>query len=286
MSMTLETFVEGIRLPKEGCDAVFQMERTCSKYEEIRRAFDRDGTEFDSFLEKFCEEAGLCRETVLLWSYCRMAAEVYDSYQRDGISDRIYFDTFHDFSIWYEHCMRERKIPGLVQGKWLSLPIRRKIYRLGRLQFEPGILPEQEAERLPERKSGSLPDASGEVKALHVHIPEGEKLDPLACRRSFQEAERFFGAEYGWFDCLSWLLAPALGQMLGGDSNILRFQQMFDIQYTVYTDRQAEERVFGRVLDRVEDYPETTGLQKSLKQYVKEHGNPGIGYGIRRREEI
>lgn len=50
--------------------------------------------------------------------------------------------------------------------------------------------------------------------------------------------------------------------------------------------RQAEERVFGRILEDPEAYPENTSLQKALKNYLSEGKKPGVGYGCRIRKKI
>ena len=90
-----------------------------------------------------------------------------------------------------------------MEERWLSLALRMKIFRLGRLQFEP--------------------DEDRHV--LHVHIPEGEPLDDAACGESFAIAEEFFGPEYTIFDCESWLLSPKLQKLLKPDSNILKIPE-------------------------------------------------------------
>ena len=44
--------------------------------------------------------------------------------------------------------------------------------------------------------------------------------------------------------------------------------------------RQAEERVFGEVSDKTEDYPERTSLQRALKAYLQKGNKVGMGCGF------
>ena len=81
-----------------------------------------------------------------------------------------------------------------------------KLFRLGRLQFEPGVL-----EETLESKKIKLPKGS---RVLNVHIPAGKKMDYDACMESFKEAEKFFGDTYAAYMCDSWLLSPVLKEFL------------------------------------------------------------------------
>ena len=62
---------------------------------------------------------------------------------------------------------------------------------------------------------------------ISIHIPEGQPLDPEACRESLDMGRKFWGGEIPYV-CHSWLLFPGLKELLDEKSNILRFQQMFE----------------------------------------------------------
>lgn len=241
------------------------MELAGYDYAEWKDIFYKDEAGFIKQLEQLED-----KEQFLLWFYVRLAEELYSDFQQDGIDDQIYYDTFYDITIWYKRCKLKKGITGIGMevADWIALSLKRKLYRLGRLQFEPGI----------------TEIAGKDEKVLHVHIPEGEKLDIEKCKASFRQAEKFFGEEYPYFDCESWLLSPNLQAVLNDDSNIIRFQKLFQIEKTVYTFCQAQERVYGYIADDIDSYPEGTNLQKSLKIYLKEHGDPGIGYGIIKKD--
>lgn len=249
--MTKEELMACIRLPQEGQNIVNEYSMAADAYCRWKELFYQD-------TERFLCEAGVQegKEQLFLYLYVSFAAELYEEFKRREITDTVYFDTFYDFTIWYHCCLKKYGIEGLTEEKWLSLPLQMRIFRLGRLQFETGD------------------------GVLHVHIPEGEPLSEEACNDSFRQAEAFFDESYTMYDCDSWLLSPKLSCILDEESNILKFQKRFRIQKVTYPYRQAEERIFGMILDNKEDYPEGTSLQRKAKEYVLARGDLGIGYGV------
>ena len=144
-----------------------------------------------------------------------------------------------------------------------------KLFRLGRLQFEPMTL-EKDIEGSP-LKAGT--------KVLNVHIPAGEKLDSIACEDSVKKAESFFGDSYEAYICDSWLLSPKLKEFLPEKSNIICFQNMFNIVKVHYSFPQAEQRIFQDVREDKENYPEDTLLRRKAKEYICKGNEIGIGIG-------
>lgn len=70
-------------------------------------------------------------------------------------------------------------------------------------------------------------------------------------------------------------------ESLDEKSNIIVFQNQFEVYDVVYPFRQAEERVFGEILEDIEKYPENTKLQKRLKEWLRKYPEDiGMGAGI------
>lgn len=257
--MEIEKLMEEIQLPEEGRNCIRNFQMTESFYESWKKLFYDDRKQFFEEAQKRAD-----KEQLYLYLYIRFAVDLYPVFVERQISDEVYFQTFYDFTIWFRQCMKKKKKPGLIEERWLSLPLCMKIFRLGRLQFEP------------DREKG----------IIHVHIPEGEPLDHAACGEAFQKADQFFGPEYQFFDCESWLLSPKLQNLLKPQSNILKFQNRFEVQDIVYPFRQAEERVFGEIRTDKENYPENTSLQKAVKKFVLTGDDIGMGYGILYRKNL
>lgn len=246
-----------IGLPLEGQEVVLSYEMTEEVYLQWKQLFFDDS---ERFFVKVAEDGN--REQLVLAIYTRLAVEAQVTFCDKGVTDQIYYDTMKDFVVWYLVCVRKKGIQGLTEEKWLSLHIRGGIFQMGRLQFEP------------------------QGDRIHVHIPEGESLTPKRCEESFRMAHQFFPSHYQIFDCHSWLVSPALEELCEEGSNILHFKRRFQIEKVTHPFLQAEERVFGEVLENKAEYPEVTSLQRSLKAYILQGKEPGMGYGIIDRKNI
>ena len=283
--MTIEQLCEGIHLP------------IC--HTQIREIFKeelqgRTQEEGEHFLEEIKKEAA--QRKSLFWNeetklfalfkeegelgwkkawylYLQLALDVYPSYEKVGLAKEQYFANFIDFTIWNHKCREQHGINGICEYIWLALPLKQKIFRLGRLQFEPGVLGEAMKEPIHLEK---------DCPVLHVHIPEGEKLDYTEVIKSFQRAPQFFETYfhqiYEYCVCDSWLLGSNLVEILPKDSNIIKLKNLFCVYKEDYHSRQAEARVFGVLKSDPKDYPEKTTLQKNMKKGLicgKRYGQAG-----------
>lgn len=191
--------------------------------------------------------------------YLRLAEDTREQYRRLGIDEKIFRDTMTDLDIWRENCRKQHGVDGLAEYRWLTRHLELKLFRLGRLQFEP-IGWEKKA-------------------ALNVHIPQGEPLDPDAVRQSYRQAYSFFHGSISCYVCGSWLLLPQLGQILPLESNIMQFQKDYTVTKLITDFRQCEERVFPQVLDDPSGYPESTRLQRGVKQLLLSGEKLGFAMG-------
>lgn len=274
--MEMKNFIDKIGLSKASSELVMDFEMPEEIYLQWESLFD---TDLRAFMEKGKETDDF--EQMALYLYVRFAIDAYEWYQEENISDEVYFLTMRDIAIWADAYEKNNGRPGLRELGWISNSIKGKLFRLGRLQFEPKVLTEEI--KVSER---SYPKG---MKVLNVHIPEDGKLSTEACGEAFDKAEEFFasgrcGLEAGGhytYICESWLLSPMLKKFLDEDSNIIAFQNRFEVYDVVYDFRQAEERVFGEILEDIEKYPENTRLQKRLKEWLRVHPeNIGMGAGV------
>lgn len=98
-------------------------------------------------------------------------------------------------------------------------------------------------------------------------------------------AKQFFmklAPEYAKTDwiCSSWLLAPVLRNLLPKESRILLFQDFFEIMEVQEDSRDYLEWVYQLKVEDEEQVdfhqlPETTSLQKKMKQYLLKGGLVG-----------
>lgn len=256
--MFLEEFMRKIGLSEEEQLAVTGYKMGEVKYFDWKTLFYEDLQKFFRQLQNSED-----KEMLALYLYVRFAVELEEKYKKCGISQEVYFQTFSDIAIWSSHYRKKSGKLGLQEVEWLARHLQCKLYRLGRLQFE---------------KDDTM---------LHIHIPEGEPLSEEECDLSFQYADDFFSGKYIIYDCQSWILDPILKTIMDDTSNMIRFQNRFQIHHVIAESHQAEERVFGRVLEQKEQYPEKTSLQKKMKRLLLEGKQVGEGYGIidRKKEQ-
>jgi hypothetical protein len=265
--MNLDILTEYIGLPQEAVNIVKNYSMAEDEFNEIRRIFHANT---GLFIEKISSRHDF--RQCFLYLYCRLAVEAYEQYRLKNIEDEVYFDTFKDITIWCENCFSYFGEYGIGEYRWLLNHVKLGIFRLGRLQFQPVSL-----DKRIDFKDYTI--EPGEL-VLNVHIPQGQPLDEKECDRSFERAKAFFRGAGTAFVCHSWLLYPGLKDILPGDSNIIRFQNRFHIYSTNYNSRQGEERIFGRIQDSPELYPEATSLQKRAKEYLISGKKIGMGSGI------
>ena len=115
--MKLLEFWEEISLMPDAVRQLETLEITEGEYEKLRELFLRDVNLFYEAVKKR-EDFRL----VFLYCFSKMACEVYDRYCEQGISRRVYRDTFYDLTLWCENCYNSN-VPGLSSHPAKILPI-------------------------------------------------------------------------------------------------------------------------------------------------------------------
>ncbi|WP_428955346.1 acyltransferase domain-containing protein [Streptomyces sp. cg35] len=173
---------------------------------------------------------------------------------------------------------------GLLVPWWPTRHFRGELYQLGRLQFERVRLGRRTAERLT---AAGVVAGPGDA-ALSVHIPDFRgPMSPEACDDSIARAREFFARHFPEEPprhavCHSWLLDRQLRQYLPADSNIIRFQDRFDI---VHAAEEPEDDtpvafVFGGTETPRDLLPRRTGVQRAVLGHLDAGGHwyPGHGW--------
>lgn len=275
MTMDIKQLCEGIEMP--AC--------VTEKLEQYAKEADQEklGTSIDKFYQRSTWEEGvkevkeqlLKDENGLKMLACMLLAAVrsYGFYQEKGISDRIYYDTFGCFSRFVE----EHKVScgeyGFDREWWTCREIAMEEFRIGELEYEMVL------------REGK--------KEIWIHIPSDAALTRDRCRESYHAAAVFFETyypefAYGAMKCDSWLMAPALKEVLPEHSNILAFQKDFDIDSVDLESQDVLEWVFKLPSGAIKEpasreilaaLPEHTSLQKNMKKYLLEGGKIGVAVG-------
>jgi len=204
---------------------------------------------------------------------------VREYHQSKGIPDAISQATLVDLGRNVRVHRKREGIGGLGVAWWLMLHFRGVIYQLGRLQFEQVWLGDNIAASI--QADGG--DASPGSPALSIHIPDfSGPMTPAACDESIALARDFFPTyfpetRYDNAICSSWLLDPQLKQYLRPESNIIRFQDRFNLVEGGWESNMSiMQFVFGKTPEHLNTVPRTTSLERAVVEHLSAGG---IWYG-------
>lgn len=233
---------------------------------------------FDPKNKTLFEKKDMMLNLVCYLNYCDLAEKFY---QEKGISENILIDTLLDIKIW---AYRYKEIfggYGVKEINWLHNNIECNIFRVGRLQYKFGksmLFSWKYRMKIAER-------------ILEIHIPRGEKLQFSECIESFKQAKVFFATffpeyKYRHITCGSWMLDnKVLPKILSADSNIISFQNAFNVLITVPS-RDCIRFVFGEHKNKknLDDFEPKTSFQAKLKEHICSGKYNYVGYGILKEE--
>lgn len=159
-----------------------------------------------------------------------------------------------------------RKLEGirLSQALWGIYFIKMRLIEVGRLQYE----------YCNNKKE----------KYIKIHIPKGDKLDHNevinSMKDSKKEIEKYFKIKNYEYYCESWLLSKEITKLLDNNSNILKFQKLFDITEGKNATKDILNFVFDlQKIDSYYDLPENTSLQSRIKGLLIDGKEIYIGIG-------
>ncbi|GGH39369.1 acyltransferase domain-containing protein [Paenibacillus segetis] len=266
--MNLQSFCEGIRLNPEARQLLLDFQKDEAGYQQHKQQFYNDRLSFFDAVKQSSNYRQL-----FLYLYVRFAIDAYEEYVIRGIEEQIYFDTFSDIGLWCSNCKRDFGEYGIQEYDWLSEHIQLRLFKLGRLQFQPCVFDrelEVEGKKISKHQI-----------VLGVHIPSGESLEAQQVEESFERAREFFRGITPIFICNSWMLYPNLSEVLQPSSNIMQFQKKFSIYQVDHEARQAEERIFNKLCSDPSEYDELSSLQRNAKAYLMAGKKLGTGFGIK-----
>ena len=271
--MTLEFFMDKVGLSDSAKEVITGFVISDEEDSKLYDLFLNNWDEFEKLLNEKDDPNRFALGLIGNWAY-----RSYDLWMEKGIPEDIFYATLYDLTIWSKRCLDRTGKVGLIDWRWFIVHITARIFRLGRLQFEPGGLKGQSI-TMPD--GTIIPDGT---PLLGVHIPRGDGFNPESIRESFEMAKTFFpkyiGKYYDTYICSSWLLAPQIESMISPTSSIAYFRSYF----TVYGEHkgysQIEDYIFVKKLDDKTKYPEDTSLRRNVKKYLLEGGEIGMGEAI------
>ncbi len=210
-----------------------------------------------------------------------LCEELSRRYEEKGIPLEYLFDTLSDIVIWTKTWSEIKGELYLGENAWLARHLDMKLIKVGRLQYCMAGS-EHDVEKYGIKKDDNV---------LEVHIPATGPLNADECRDSLEEGKAFFARyfpefSYKYRTCHSWLLDPTLCEHLKPDSNILKFQEFFDIAETEQSD-DIIKYVFSWDTRRynLKQKVAEGSLEKTVKAHISRGGNFYCGIGVIKEKE-
>lgn len=199
---------------------------------------------------------------LLLWML-QAALYSHDAYTERGISDDVYFDTMKCFTRFVNEHKMSYGFYGFDRAFWVYRQLSLTLFRVGELEYEFTDCPQ----------------------GISLHIPSDADISVSQCRRSLMVFENFCETTFPEKMCHSiqlnsWLLSPALKNLLPPSSRIIQFQNCFDCTAWDKEDIGFLQWIYGRGDIDLHDLPEKTRLQKNVKRHLLEGKKIGSACGI------
>ena len=197
---------------------------------------------------------------------CMLKASLvtYEIYQEKGISDDIFWATMKCFTRFIDETYKMTGVFCFDRFWWTTRQVGCHLFRIGELEYE-----------VKHRDSDIV---------INIHIPSDADFSPVAVERSLQDANAFFEKYYPAlnhteYHCHSWLLDSQLKNMLSEHSNIVNFQNRFEIFDKGEVSTEFMEWLFQTKSTDYSILPENTSLQKNVKKHLLTGGVIKNAYG-------
>lgn len=200
----------------------------------------------------------------VLWELLNIVREYsFEEYVKRNIPDDIFIATMKFCTRFlYEHYQTYQAY-GFTQAWWFPRQISLSEYRIGALEYE---------------------FVEAEDREIAVHIPSDANLRKESVAQSIKDFNEFRKKYYPEWEtvkltCETWMLMPELKELIGEESNIVAFQNLFEIDTVDYDATWYMGWIFPGAEKADESLPERTTLQRSMKRYLLDGRKFGIAKG-------
>lgn len=223
-----------------------------------------DREKWDEAVKSIQEQLGEDADGIkILWEELNLVCESYDRYVQMGIPYEIFVDTMKFCTRFLEEHKRTYGIYKYTWAWWYPRQISLNEFRIGALEYE---------------------FIDGDNREIYIHIPSDADFSRESVQRSIKE---FFSFRKKYFEawdtvplsCDSWLLSPALKEMLDSDSNIIGFQNLFKLERVDYDNIWYLGWVYPGYDTADNNLPENTRLQRKMKEYILSGNKVGSAKG-------
>ena len=196
-------------------------------------------------------------------------------YEERGIGHDIFLATMAFMARFSKEAFVRRGRAEWTWGWWFPRQLALKEFRLGALEYE-----------MTEGAAFGGKPSGGDKRRIFLHIPADADLSDGAVDASLAEARAFFCKYFPAFAdaeyvCESWMLSPALGEILPGTSRVRRFSERFFVVFWEEDSPAFRDWIFpSAVTAPVEELPEETSLHRAVKRHLLAGGKIGWAEGV------
>ena len=228
----------------------------------------RDFQNYEKMSKALAEIQTILREDTdnikILACMLKASADVYEIYKDKGISDEIYFATMKCYTRFIDETSQMTGKLYFDRYWWTTRQAGCHLFRIGELEYEMKLIEEN--------------------IVIGIHIPSDVDFSPSAIDNSLASAKHFFATYYpelsnAEYRCHSWLLDRQLKEMLNDNSNILSFQNRFEIFDEGEIGTDFIEWLYNTKSTDYAMLPENTSLQKNVKKHLLSGGVIRNAYG-------
>ena len=289
MRAYLQTFMESYDYPREAVDtllAAYDVLDSHDDFQALLAIYDTNRfCDYKALLAK-CEEiaanTGIHTYTVDFLMFLCFSRKLRKTYLENGYTEALWRQSMLDLKCKLMVCKSVKDIWGIFVPWWYDGWFRMERFGFGRMQFELIDFPLESYE-----KDGKLLRKGDTVINCHI-AKTGEPLSPELVEDAYRQAAEFYKEEFKDkpipFFCESWLLYSKMDDLLPQKSNIRTFKE----RYHVIHDQLYEKGDYSemwRLYDmdytgNLDDFPGDSSLRRNYKQFLKEGGQVGEGYGV------
>lgn len=200
----------------------------------------------------------------ILWELLNITREYsYEEYVRRYIPEDIFIVTMKFCTRFLRKHYQTFQTYKFVWAWWFPRQISLNEYRIGALEYE---------------------FVEAEDREIAVHIPSDADLRKESVAQSIKEFNVFRKKYYPQWEtvkltCETWMLMPELKELLGKESNLIAFQNLFEIDTVDYDATWYMGWIFPGIEKADESLPERTTLQRNMKKYLLDGKKFGIAKG-------
>lgn len=264
--MELIQLYQSLELPSSVIDKLISYNKNRkSELDNTTKAMIANRETWDDGIKKLQEFVGNDPDGIkILWELLNLSLESYERYLQRGISTQIYFDTMKFCTRFIEEHYRIFGEYKFAWAWWFPRQLALLEFRIGCLEYE---------------------FIEADQNIISIHIPSDANLQKNIVAQSIKDFKDFCEIHFpDWINaklyCESWLLSPALKELLDENSNILNFQELFTVESVDYESNAVLDWVFPGNTEISDQLQENTSLQRDMKKYLMQGKKIGWAKGV------